>query len=99
MPEIRFALGFVEDLKELRASERSRVISEIREKLSNEPTRLTKHVKLLRNMIPPFEAVPPLWQLRIANFRIFYDVDEETQTIFIRALRLKPPHRTTEDIL
>jgi mRNA-degrading endonuclease RelE of RelBE toxin-antitoxin system len=37
--------------------------------------------------------------LRVGNFRVFYDVDEAGQTVFIRAVREKPPHAETEDVL
>jgi len=30
---------------------------------------------------------------------VFYDVDEEKMTVHVRAVRRKPPHRTTEEIL
>jgi len=33
------------------------------------------------------------------DYRVFYDVDEAVLTVFIRTIRYKPPHRTTEDIL
>jgi mRNA-degrading endonuclease RelE of RelBE toxin-antitoxin system len=37
--------------------------------------------------------------VRIGEYRVFYDVDEETSTVTIRAVRSKPPHKTTEEIL
>jgi len=43
--------------------------------------------------------VVPIWELRVGEFRVFYDVDEEAQTVFVRAVRHKPPHKTTEEIL
>ncbi len=99
MYEIRFAASVVGDLKKLRAGHRRRILDEVKQKLSQEPTRLTKHIKQLRRLVPPFEAVPPIWQLRSGDYRVFYDVDEAEQRVFVRALRRKPPHRRTEDIL
>ncbi len=59
----------------------------------------TKQIKRLRKLVPPFAAVPPIWQLRVGDYRVFYDVDETENRVFIRAVRRKPPHRTTEEIL
>lgn len=97
--EIRFAVSVVSDLKRLRASQRRRIFDEIRRKLAEEPTKVTKHIKQLQKLVPPFEAVPPVWQLRIGDHRVFYDVDSEPKKVFVRAVRRKPPHLTTEQIL
>ena len=99
MYEIRFAAGVVEDLKKLRAGERRRILDDVQRKLSHQPGRPTKHIKQLRNLVPPFEAVPPIWQLRTGDYRVFYDVDEAERRVFVRAVKRKLPHRTTEDIL
>jgi len=32
-------------------------------------------------------------QLRIGEYRVFYDVDEVELTVIIRAIRHKPPHK------
>jgi len=97
--EIRFAAGVVKDLRDLRASERRRILDDLQRKLSHEPIRPTKHIKQLRNLVPPFESVPPIWQLRTGDYRVFYDIDEAEKRVFVRAVRRKPPHRTTEEIL
>lgn len=99
MYEIRFAAGVVEDLNKLRAGERRRILDDVQRKLSHEPIRPTKHIKQLRILVLPFEAVPPIWQLRSGGVRVFYDVDEADRRVFVRAVRRKPSHRTTEDIL
>jgi mRNA-degrading endonuclease RelE of RelBE toxin-antitoxin system len=46
-----------------------------------------------------FVFEPPLWELRIGDFRVFYDVDNERQRVYVRAIREKPPHATSEEIL
>ena len=99
MYEIRFAASVVSDIKKLTARERRRILDDIRRKLSHEPARPTKHVKELRNLVPPFEAVPPVWPLRSGDYRVFYDVNETEQQVLVRAVRRKPPHLTTEEIL
>ena len=99
MYEIRFATGVVSDLKKLSARERRRVLDDVERKLPHDPTKPTKHIEQLRKLVPPFEAVPPIWQLRTGDFRVFYDVDRTDRRIFVRAVRRKPPHLTTEQIL
>jgi mRNA-degrading endonuclease RelE of RelBE toxin-antitoxin system len=54
---------------------------------------------MLPGLVPPFEAIPPIWELRIGDRRVFYDVDEEGRTVYVRAVRRKAPHATTEQIL
>ncbi|MCY4599166.1 MAG: type II toxin-antitoxin system RelE/ParE family toxin [Acidobacteria bacterium] len=99
MFEIRFAAGVVRDLNALRAAERRTIMDRIQRRLRHEPTRPTKHVKQLRKLVPPFEHVQPIWQLRVGDHRVFYDVDAAERVVFVRAVRQKPPHAITEEIL
>jgi mRNA-degrading endonuclease RelE of RelBE toxin-antitoxin system len=41
----------------------------------------------------------PVWELRIGEYRVFYDVDEQASLVMVRAIRQKPPHKTTEEII
>jgi mRNA-degrading endonuclease RelE of RelBE toxin-antitoxin system len=96
---IAYAEGVGDDLAVLRASERRHVMDAIDKQLTYEPTRETRNRKLLRGLIPPWQHVEPVWELRIGQYRVFYDVDVATGAVTIRALRHKPPHKTTEEIL
>jgi mRNA-degrading endonuclease RelE of RelBE toxin-antitoxin system len=49
--------------------------------------------------VPPWTAEPPIWELRVGEYRVFYDVSPEAKVVYVRAVRRKPPHRTTEEIL
>jgi len=51
--------------------------------LSNEPTVPTRNRKEMR---PNLIAV---WELRIGDFRVYYDVDEEESIVYIRAVGIK----------
>jgi mRNA-degrading endonuclease RelE of RelBE toxin-antitoxin system len=82
-----------------RDSQRRTIDREIQERLRESPCRQTKNRKLLENAPATFEHEPPLWELRVGSFRVFYDVDEADQVVFIRAVREKPPHAETEDVL
>lgn len=69
------------------------------EQLSREPTRETRNRKLLPGLEPPFDATPPVWELRVGAYRVFYDVNVSERTVYVRAIRRKPAHKTTKDIL
>ncbi|TLY14203.1 MAG: type II toxin-antitoxin system RelE/ParE family toxin [Nitrospirae bacterium] len=97
--EIRFARGAEEDLKKLSAFHRGTVLDAVERHLSTDPTRLSRNLKLLMGLVPPWTAEPPVWELRVGDYRVFYDVDEEDQVVYIRAIRKKPAERTTEEIL
>ena len=99
MYDIRFAAGVGSDLANLRAFERVRILDRIEEQLLHDPTRQTRNKKMLIGLMPPWEHIEPVWELRIGEYRVFYDVDEEASVVVIRAIRRKPPHKTTEEIL
>ena len=87
------------DLQTLRAYDRRMLLDAIETQLAHAPHTATKNRKLLRNLTPPFEATPPIWQLRVGAFRVFYDVEAEVRRVYIRAIRRKPAHHHTEEIL
>jgi len=96
---IELAKSVEKDLSEFRAFDRNRILKSIEEQLSRKPCVETRNRKSLVNLIPPFEAVPPIRELRVGEYRIFYDVDEDEEVVDVRAIRRKPPHATTEEIL
>jgi mRNA-degrading endonuclease RelE of RelBE toxin-antitoxin system len=99
MYAIRFAVDVISDLKKLSVYYRNLVLGAIETQLSYEPTSPTRNRKLLVNLIPPWDAVPPIWELRVGEYRVFYDVSEEEKIVYVRAIRKKPRGRRTEDIL
>jgi mRNA-degrading endonuclease RelE of RelBE toxin-antitoxin system len=96
---IKYAEGVVDDLADLRAYERARILDRIDAQLKLEPTRQTRNRKILVGLIPPWDHVEPVRELRIGEYRVFYDVDEMASVVTIRAIRHKPPHKTMEEIL
>jgi mRNA-degrading endonuclease RelE of RelBE toxin-antitoxin system len=96
---IRFAAGVERELRGIRAHDRARILDAIEEMLSREPSTEARNRKCLVTLLPPFETVPPVWELRVGDHRVFYDVSPEEETVYVRAVRRKPPHRTTEEIL
>jgi mRNA-degrading endonuclease RelE of RelBE toxin-antitoxin system len=100
MYKIKYANKTVtRNLRELRAYERKQILNSIDKQLMYEPTIKTKHRKPIIGLIPPWEHVEPIWELIIGEYRVFYDVDEAAMVVNIRAIRYKPPHKTTEEIL
>lgn len=99
MYEIEFAEEVAEDLAGLRAYDRAYVLDHIEKQLRHQPTQKTQHKKMLVGLVPPWGYVEPVWQLSIGAYRVFYDVDEARAVVVIRAIRFKPPHQTTEEIL
>ncbi len=96
---IRFATGVVTDLREISAYYRRIILSAIETHLTRDPTVPSKRRKLLPNLTPTWEAVPPIWELRVGAYRVFYDVSEVDRIVVVRAIRHKPPEKRTEDIL
>lgn len=99
MYRLEYAEGVADDLKPLRAGDRNRILDKIDQQLKDSPTQQTRNKKPLVGLKPPWEHEEPIWELRVGKYRVFYDVDEAGQQVVVRAVREKPPHRTTEDIL
>jgi mRNA interferase RelE/StbE len=69
--EIRYSNESFEQLKNLRAFDRTAILDQIEQVLSVNPTVVSKaRIKRLR------EPAPTQYRLRIGEFRVFYDVEE-----------------------
>jgi len=114
MYEIRWDEGAAQDMKRmrLRAYEVARIVDAVDEQLAHEPEHVTRNRKIIRPAQRlPFEHLEPVWQLRVGEFRVFYDVtrpsEDQPETeeaayqgvVSVRAVRHKPGHKTTEEIL
>ena len=86
-------------LADLRAFGRKQVLDQIDAQLTHQPTGETRNQEKLIGLDPPWEHVEPVWELRVGEFRVFCDVDEEETRVIVRAVRRKPPHKATEEIL
>ena len=87
------------ELEDLRAYDRIRLLDEIEEQLTYEPTKITRRKKILEALEPPWDQLGPIWQLRVGDYRVFYDVFERKKLIIVRAVRRKLSHRTTDETL
>jgi mRNA-degrading endonuclease RelE of RelBE toxin-antitoxin system len=96
---IHIAREAEEELKAIRAYDRRRIVDEINGQLTHQPTVETRNRKPVPGASPGFEHVPPLWELRVGEHRVFYDVDAEANTVSVRAVRHKAAGQTTEEII
>ena len=99
MYKITYSEGVADDLGRLHANQRAQVLDRIEVQLRHEATRQTRNRKIIVGLVPPWIHLEPVWELRIGEYRVFYDVDEAEATVIIRAIRHKPPHKRTEEIL
>lgn len=97
--QIRFAEDVEDDLAKIPVYYRNRIMDAVERQRAHTPDTPTRHRKLLSKLIPPWEAVLPVWELRVGDYRVFYDASNEEDVVYVRAVRKKPPGRKTEDIL
>jgi mRNA-degrading endonuclease RelE of RelBE toxin-antitoxin system len=88
-----------DELLRIHVFERRRIIDQSESQLSQRPEEPARPRKKLGTIPASFEYVPPLWELRIGEFRVFYDADVNEQTVYIRAVRRKRSGQTTEDVI
>ena len=96
---IEFAVSAAEELKSVRVFDRRRIVEEIEKQLTHEPAKPSRNRKSLTNVTAGFEHLQPLWELRVGDFRVFYDVSEKDNAVVVRAVRQKAKGRQTEDII
>lgn len=95
---IRFAELARQHLAALRLFDRNRVLDEIGSQLRSSPALVTRRRKVLVGATPPFEHVQPVWQLRVGDFRVIYDVNGRERAVVVRAV-LHKGRQTTGEIL
>ncbi len=88
-----------DELQAIKPYYRKQIIDAIHRQLTHEPTVETKNRKVLAGVLVTFEHKTPVRELRVGDYRVYYDVSEESTTVMVRAIRLKPPHATTEQIV
>lgn len=86
------------NLKAIRAYDRRKIVAEIDQQLPHQPAVETRNRKKLDSLVPDFEHRPPVWELRVGDYRVFYDIDDESETVTVRTVRRKEHGQTTEEI-
>jgi len=97
--EVEISATAVAELKTVRPFEQRRIVDEIADQLSTQPDVSSRNRKCLNNATPSFECVLPIWELRIGEFRVFYDIDRANQKVIVRAIRQKKQGQTTGEII
>lgn len=87
MYAIEYTESAEDDLKGLRADDRAQILDRIDAELTHLPAQTTRSKKPLPGLVPPWEHTSPIWQLRVGEHRVFYDVDGSEQVVTIRAIR------------
>lgn len=90
---IRFDRVALDELAALRPYDRTRIMAAIGTHLRHRPTAPTARRKRIVR-----ETGEAIWQLRVSDHRVFYDVDAATKRVIVRRIRAKG-RLTTEDIL
>ena len=104
MQTMAWTIDFLPDadaeLRELRLFDQKRIVDGILEQLSQQPDQETRNRKCLGDRLTAnFDFVPPLWELRIGEYRVFYGIETPTRIVVIHAVRMKPPTKTTSEVL
>ena len=80
---ISLAESAIDDLKWLKKYERVLILDMIEKQLLYEPMVITRNRKKLR------ESVLSRWELRVDNYRVFYNIDEDKGIVDITAVGYK----------
>ena len=89
----------MEDLKTLPARDRTRVLARIDDQLAHTPRSRRATERSLSGSNRPGTTRSRSGNCRVGTWRVFYDVAVTERRVVVRAVRRKPPHRTTEEIL
>ena len=87
MHEVALTASAKESLKELRKYDRQRIVDAIETHLRVEPTNQARHRKRLR----PNQLAE--WELRVDDYRVFYDVVEVDRLVKVVAIGYKKGNR------
>ncbi len=99
MFNVRFAEGVAQDLKRIPVFYRNQILHAIKRQLVNTPDSETRNRKIFVKLVTPWEGIEPVWELRVGEYRVFYDISRDDETVYVRAVRRKPSGKKTEDIL
>lgn len=93
MYTLTFKQGAIDELKELRPFDRTRIMEELKE-LQHAPLQAARNRKQLRAE----GDLAPVWELRLGDFRVFYEVDEAAGRVVIVLAVRKKGRKTTKEI-
>ncbi len=89
----------MQDLKRIPVFYKNQILDAIKRQLVNTPDSETRNRKIFVKLVTPWEGIEPVWELRVGEYRVFYDISRDDETVYVRAVRRKPSGKKTEDIL
>src|SRR2546423_1198307 len=89
--EIRYAAEAVADIRALRAFDRRRLLVGIEHHLTFQPRRVSR--SRIKAMVQPFWSQ---YRLRIDDYRVYYDVDDERRQVHVLRVLVKATEQTPE---
>jgi mRNA-degrading endonuclease RelE of RelBE toxin-antitoxin system len=93
---IRFAEGALGDLDAVPQFQRGKLLDAIERQLSETPRSPSRNRKELAGVVPPWNQIRTVWELRVGDYRVFYDVDVERAVVIVQAVRRNGRRRTQE---
>jgi hypothetical protein len=88
------------EINGFRVFEQRRILDSIAAKLTYDPNVEVGDKKCLKDgETADFAYEPPLWELKIGSIRVFYEVNPADKVVDVRAVRRKPPYKTTSEVL
>ena len=81
--EVDFSPDSQTHLRAIRKADQARIIAATEVQLGNEPMTPTRNRKPMRSNLLA------TWELRVGNFRVYYDVNELERTVLVRAIGIK----------
>ncbi len=81
---IEYDQAAVDELRALRRVDQVAIMDAIEEHLTDQPARVSR--TRIKKLEPPVLAA---YRLRVGDYRVFYDVYEDRQTVLVIAIRFK----------
>lgn len=90
--EIEYAQEAVDDVDVLRAFDQRRILDGIEQHLGLQPTKVSR--TRIKQMLQPFWSQ---YRLRVDEFRVYYDVDEDEHEVNVLRILAKESSETPEE--
>lgn len=97
---MKFTIDIDEDalreLAEVKAFHRKKIADEIDKQLEHQADAPSRNRKMLK---AASAGSGPMWELRVGEYRVIYEINQDKSKVTVQAVRHKPPEKRTKDIL
>lgn len=97
MYRVKYSLLSLRQLRRITMYQRRRIMNAIDDLGESDP-RSRSTVKEIRGIKPPWEGRSPFFQLRVGEYRVFFDIDDDDAVLLVNAIRHKG-RKTTKETL